>query len=124
MHEMRIGRYFLGTLVLGMLLALALPATALGQGRGRGHGRNNIGIGGHRSRQSLYDRKCAKFRNCHDASEGRWDGRGPNGSRVGNILGTRRRHRNRDWNDDLIIRNRANRDYRNDLSRGRGRRKH
>jgi len=94
-------------LILTLLLALAVPTTALGQGRGRGHGRG--GIFGNPNN------KCGKFINCHDARDGRVDGRGPRGTSVGNILLGRRirarRHRNID-NDRLIIRNRrVNRDY-------------
>ena len=94
-------------IILGLLLAVALPTTALGQGRGRGHGRGGI-FGNSKN-------KCGKFVNCHDARDGRVDGRGPSGTRVGNILLGRRirarRHRNVD-NDRFIIRNRrVNRDY-------------
>ena len=85
-------------IILTLLLAVIVPATALGQGHGRGHGRG--GIFGNPNN------KCGKFVNCHDASDGRVDGRGPRGDRVGNILGTRiRRNRNFD-NDGLILRNR------------------
>ena len=94
-------------IILGLLLAVALPTTALGQGRGRGHGRGGI-FGNSKN-------KCGKFVNCHDARDGRWDGRGPRGTSVGNILRGRRvrarRHRNVD-DDRFIIRNRrVNRDY-------------
>jgi hypothetical protein len=94
--------------ILTLLLAVVVPTTALGQGRGRGHGRG--GIFGNPNN------KCGKFVNCHDARDGRWDGRGPRGTRVGNVLLGRRirarRHRNLD-NDRYIIRNRrVNRDYR------------
>ncbi len=98
------------TMILTLLLAVVLPTTALGQGRGRGHGRGGLGgIFGNPNN------KCGKFVNCHDARDGRWDGRGPRGTRVGNILLGRRirtrRHRNFD-NDRVIIRNRrVNRDY-------------
>jgi hypothetical protein len=88
-------------MVLSLLLAVVLPATALGQGRGRGHGRGGIFGSNHN--------KCGKFVNCHDARDGRWDGRGPRGSRVGNILRSNR------------IRNRRDRD-RSDWWRNRGRR--
>ena len=110
---------------MGLLLALAIPATALGQGRGRGQWRRpsgNIAWPTRTTRLSKYDRKCAKFRNCHDASEGRWDGRGPRGSRVSNILTTRVRHRNRYLDNDLILRNRRNREVRNNFLRYRERR--
>ena len=94
-------------IILTLLLAVVLPTTALGQGRGRGHGRGGI-FGDSKN-------KCGKFVNCHDARDGRWDGRGPRGTSVGNvILGRRfraRRHRNFD-DDRFIIRNRrVNRDY-------------
>ena len=94
-------------IILTILLAVVLPTTALGQGRGRGHGRG--GIFGNPNN------KCGKFVNCHDARDGRLDGRGPRGTRVGNVLLGRRirarRHRNSD-NDRFIIRNRrVNRDY-------------
>jgi hypothetical protein len=82
-------------IVLTILLAVALPATALGQGRGGGHGRGGIFGSSHN--------KCSKFVNCHDARDGRWDGRGPRRtSSIGNILiGSRTRHRrNRDWRQD------------------------
>lgn len=93
-----------GILVLGLMLLVGLSADAMAQGRGR--------------RASQMDRKCEKFVNCHDARDGRWDGRGPNrdrDSRFGNIFRRnrrdrdrdrddrwerRRRHRNRDWDDD------------------------
>jgi len=111
---------------MGLLLAMAVPATALGQGLGRGQGRRQVGNIGWPARTtslSNYDRKCRKFRNCHDASEGRWDGRGPRGSRVSNILTTRVRHRNRHFDDnDFVLRNRRNREVRNNFLRNRGRR--
>jgi hypothetical protein len=115
-----------GIIVLGLLLATAIPATALGQGRGRGQGKGRVGNIGWPTRTttlSRQDRKCAKFRNCHDASEGRWDGRGPRGERVSNVLGTRARHRNRHFDDnDLVLRNRRNREARTNFLRNRGRR--
>lgn len=52
--------------VLG-LLAVVVPFSAAGQGRERGRG---DGLG----------KKCEKFVNCHDARDGRWDGRGPDRS--------------------------------------------
>jgi hypothetical protein len=92
-------------MILTLLLAVLLPTTALGQGRGRGHDRGGI-FGNSKN-------KCGKFVNCHDARDGRWDGRGPRGTQVGNVRYGRRfrfrRHRNSD-NDRFIIRNRVNRD--------------
>src|ERR1051326_2559700 len=55
----------------GVVLVLALPAASLAQGRGRGNGRG-------RGYDWDNNKKCAKFVNCHDARDGRWDGRGPN----------------------------------------------
>ena len=112
-------------IVLGLLLAMAIPATALGQSRGRGQWRRQDGNTGwptRTQRLAKYDKKCAKFKNCHDASEGRWDGRGPRGSRVSNVLTTRvRRNRHYDYND--VLRNRRNREVRNNFLRYRQRRR-
>jgi hypothetical protein len=81
----------LAALFFGFVLLLALPAVSIAQGRGRGRGRG-------------YDwdnnKKCAKFVNCHDARDGRWDGRGPNSyRRNGNFLnrGDRVEYRNRSY---------------------------
>lgn len=87
------------TTVLGMVVLLAIPATSFAQGRGRGRGQGpNL------------TKKCGKFVNCHDARDGRWDGRGPNGSRVGRRIGIGdifRGRRVRGTNrDNIIIRNR------------------
>ncbi|HKU75508.1 MAG TPA: hypothetical protein VJR02_16465 [Pyrinomonadaceae bacterium] len=94
---------FFGILVLGLVLLVGLSTDAMAQGRGRGRGNSN------------WDKKCAKFVNCHDARDGRWDGRGPNrDSRFNNIFRRnrrvrdrdgdrwerRRRNRDRDWDDD------------------------
>jgi len=112
-----------GIIVLGLLLAI-IPATALGKSSGGGQWRRQEGNTGWRTRtQSLskYDKKCAKFRNCHDASDGRWDGRGPRGSRVSNVLTTRVR-RNRQYDYNYMLRNRRNREVRNNFLRYRERR--
>ena len=61
--------------LLSLFLLSALPAIASAQGRGRGRSQ---------------DKKFDKFVNGHDARDGRWDGRGPRGSRVGQRI----------WNDD------------------------
>jgi hypothetical protein len=66
MKNVRRQSTFLMTIFFGFILLLALPAAAMAQGRGRGHGRGPD-----------WDKKCAKFVNCHDARDGRWDGRGP-----------------------------------------------
>lgn len=126
------------TLVTAVLL-LALPVIASAQGRGRGLAR------GHDKSW-----KCGVFVNCHDARNGRWDGRGPNRTvgtwRNGIFVprGTsvryrnrnsstndywRRRHltyRNRNFDDDNFLRSRtmgrSDRDFRNNgVFRGKGR---
>ena len=73
----------LGILLVGIVITFA-SSDAMAQGRGR--------------RASNSDRKCGKFVNCHDARDGRWDGRGPN-RRTGftNIFRRNRRHRDRDF---------------------------
>jgi len=95
----------LGILVVGLVVVFGASTDAMGQGRGR--------------RVSHWDKKCEKFVNCHDARDGRWDGRGPN-RRTGftNIFRRNRRHRN----DDLISRRGR---YRNrDFSHNGNRRRH
>jgi hypothetical protein len=82
-----------GILVLGLMIFVGMSTDAMGQGRGRGRG---------------LDKKCEKFVNCHDARDGRWDGRGPNrDSRFRNIFGRSRRDRDR---DDRWERRRRHRD--------------
>jgi hypothetical protein len=85
-----------GILVVGLLMILGLSSHAMGQGRGR--------------RVSHLDRKCEKFVNCHDARDGRVDGRGPDRrdglsnvifrrsrrNRDSDVLGRRDRYRDRD----------------------------
>jgi hypothetical protein len=57
----------LSVAMLALLLMLALPGIVLADNRDNQRGRD-------RDRR---DRKCGKFINCHDARDGRWDGRGP-----------------------------------------------
>jgi hypothetical protein len=78
--------------VIAMILTMAMPITSLAQGRGRGRGRNF----------DRSDKKCGKFVNCHDARDGRWDGRGPNRTRIDDDDFWRRdrRRRVRDRDDD------------------------
>ena len=97
---MKQGKLF-GILVLSLLMVVSVATDAMGQGRGRRTSRR-------------FDKKCSKFVNCHDARDGRWDGRGPNRrSRFANAfrrrrnrdrdfdnIRWRRRHRDRDFNDD------------------------
>jgi len=54
------------------LLIFAVPMLTAAQGRGRGLGR------GHNRNW-----KCSIFVNCHDARDGRLDGRGPRANRIG-----------------------------------------
>jgi len=77
MRQFRNLRKFYGIIVLASLLLLVAPATSFAQ-RGRGRDRDDWSW----SR----NRKCGKFVNCHDARDGRWDGRGPRGDRVGNVV--------------------------------------
>ena len=79
-------------LVLALLAMLSVSSDVMGQGRGR--------------RVSHMDRKCAKFVNCHDARDGRWDGRGPNRriSLADRIF--RRNRRDRDFDRDRRWRHR------------------
>jgi hypothetical protein len=56
-----------------LIMMLAMPVISFAQGRGNGRGR------GHSNRSW----KCGIFVNCHDARDGRWDNRGPRGSRIG-----------------------------------------
>ena len=76
--------------VLALLFAVSLPLDTMGQGRGR-----RVGNG--------LSKKCEKFVNCHDARDGRWDGRGP--------------RRNLSWLDRMRIRNRRYRRFDDDSSR-------
>jgi hypothetical protein len=108
-------RSILSLIILTLLLAVVIPATALGQGRGRGHGRG--GIFGNPNN------KCGKFVNCHDARNGRWDGRGPRRNRVGNSIVYTRMRRNRNIDTDrYVIRNRRVSRDRTNSWRNRGRR--
>ncbi len=103
MKHLRTRKGLLSTIILTAFLAVAIPATALGQGRGHGRGHER---GGHQTWNSGSNKKCAKFKNCHDARDGRWDGRGPRGDRVGNS--TRyRRVRNRNYTQNRWLQRRA-----------------
>lgn len=100
--------------VAALLLTLAIPSATLAQGRGHGKGHGNgdwsnridrdrsTRIWRNRSARNRnynrhYGKKCGKFVNCHDARDGRIDGRGPRGTRAGNVV-WRNRLRNRNTN--------------------------
>ncbi len=84
--------------VLSLLVVMALPLGVFGQGRGRGR---DHGLG----------KKCAKFVNCHDASEGRVDGRGPRRDGFGSIFRRDRRRRDNDDFGNLQRRRHRNDDF-------------
>jgi hypothetical protein len=54
------------TVLFALMVIFGLPIVSYAQGRGNGRGAG-----------SNIDKKCAKFVNCHDARDGRVDGRGP-----------------------------------------------
>jgi len=83
--KVSISRNVIGIALLMLLMILTVSYQAMGQGRGR--------------RASQFDKKCAKFVNCHDARDGRWDGRGPN-RRTGFSDRYFRRHRHHDRDRD------------------------
>ena len=83
------------------ILVLVLPIISFAQGRGNGKGNG----GG-----PDMDKKCAKFVNCHDARDGRWDGRGPAvnptftrfpASTNGDVF-RHRRHRDRERDNEMF----------------------
>ena len=89
-------RNVFGMALMAMLIVTGASLNAMGQGRGR--------------RNSGFDRKCEKFVNCHDARDGRWDGRGPNRDRDFRRSWWRRHRRDRDRDWDTSSRRRRNRD--------------
>jgi len=66
--------------MVGGLALVLMSASYEAQAQGRGQGESNR------------DKKCSKFVNCHDASEGRWDGRGPRRTDSDNWNSRRFRH--------------------------------
>src|SRR4030095_2360640 len=79
MRQLSSTRKYFALIVMAFLLAVAIPSTSFGKQHGRWSNRgdrDNWNWSG--------NRKCGKFVNCHDARDGRWDGRGPRGTRVGN----------------------------------------
>ena len=89
-------RYLFGIVVLSLLMIVTVSSDVMAQGRGR--------------RASHDDKKCAKFVNCHDARDGRWDGRGPDRDRSDNRFRRHRRNRDRDFDDISWRRRHRNRD--------------
>ena len=85
---------------LAFLVLIGASFEAQAQGRGRGN--------------SKWDKKCAKFVNCHDASEGRWDGRGPRRDNDNWSSGRYRHRRDSDRFDDNRRRRHHRRDWRSD----------
>lgn len=80
-------RKLFGILVLSLLMVVSVATDVMGQGRGRRVSRGS-------------DRKCSKFVNCHDARDGRWDGRGPDRRSDSNFFRrSRRRNRDRDFDN-------------------------
>jgi hypothetical protein len=88
-------RKLFGIALMAVLMMLSLSVETMAQGRGR--------------RASRIDKKCAKFVNCHDARDGRWDGRGPNRRATATRI-FRRNRRNRDI-DVINRRGRRDRDF-------------
>ena len=79
MRQLSSTRKFIALIVMTLLLAVATPSTSFGKQRGKWRhrgDRDNWNWSG--------NRKCGKFVNCHDARDGRWDGRGPRRNRFGN----------------------------------------
>ena len=94
---MKVSRKLFGIVALGMLMLLSVSVDAMGQGRGR--------------RVSRSDKKCAKFVNCHDARDGRVDGRGPNRRISYRDRYFRRNRRNRDTDRRIRVRRDRDRDF-------------
>jgi hypothetical protein len=65
------GNRKIALVLISLFLLAVLPSMASAQGRGRGRGQ---------------DKKLDKFINGHDARDGRWDGRGPQSTRVRNRI--------------------------------------
>lgn len=116
---MKLSKSVFGILVVGLVLLIGASTETFGQGRGRRAGR---GDDSRWDRGSRRDKKCAKFVNCHDARDGRWDGRGPNRDRddslFGSIFRRNRRDRDRDRDRDIFDRRRR-RDRDRDFDRDR-----
>lgn len=92
--------FLIGGLAFLVLMGASYEAQANGRGRG----------------DSKREKKCAKFVNCHDASEGRLDGRGPRRETDNDNWNWRRFRDRRDADrfDDHRRRRRHRRDWRSD----------
>jgi hypothetical protein len=66
MQRLNSQKNFVSFILVAMLIVIVLPATSFGKDRGRRHGRG----------RDFDNWKCGRFVNCHDARDGRWDGRG------------------------------------------------
>lgn len=97
---MKVSKRVFGIVLLGLLMILSTSVETMGQGRGR--------------RVSRLDKKCSKFVNCHDARDGRWDGRGPNRRISLRDRIFRRNRRNRDSDRRIRIRRNRDRDFARD----------
>lgn len=95
--KLRVSRKIIGAAAMVLLLVLTVSIETLGQGRNRRVFRNS-------------DKKCGKFVNCHDARDGRWDGRGPRRNTLTNRI-FRRSRRNRDIDVLSSRRGRRDRDF-------------
>ena len=62
-------RSIVGAAILTLMIAIGLPSLALASPQ-HGNGKN-------KNKVSHQQKKDAKFKNRHDARDGRWDGRGP-----------------------------------------------
>ena len=94
---MKVSKKVFGIVLLGLLMILSASVETMGQGRGR--------------RVSRLDKKCSKFVNCHDARDGRWDGRGPNRRISLRDRIFRRNRRNRDFDRRIRVRRNRDRDF-------------
>ena len=103
------------SMIAALLLAVAIPSATAAQGRGQGKGHAKHSTGNWSEhvdrvrtnrrwrRTSNYNKKCGKFVNCHDARNGRIDGRGPSGTRVSNVWRSRT-YRNNVWRNRRTVR--------------------
>ena len=73
MKKLRAWRPTLTAILFALAVLMVMPVISLAQGRDHGYGRG-------RGRGADLSWKCGKFVNCHDARNGRLDGRGPNRS--------------------------------------------